>query len=139
MVRTFLVVLALAAGLFAMTQMASAASHNCGDYDYQEDAQDALDADPSDPDGLDGDGNGIACEDLPSRPDTGDDGDMDDDGDMVDDGDLDDDAEADDAALPATGQGPSSATGTRPTWVFGLAALGAVLLASALALRRREN
>ena len=126
MVRTFLIVLALAAGLIATAQLASAAGHNCPDYDYQEDAQEVLDADPSDPNDLDRDNDGIACEDLPSRPANGDgNGNGDDDG--------------DDTALPATGQGPSAATGTPATWVFGLAALGAVLLASALALRRREN
>lgn len=37
---------------------------NCSDFDTQEEAQDALQ--PGDPDGLDADGDGIACEDLPS-------------------------------------------------------------------------
>jgi hypothetical protein len=52
---------------------------NCGDFTFQEDAQDELNRDPSDPNGLDAhpgpaDGNdqaggdGIACEDLPHRP-----------------------------------------------------------------------
>ena len=123
MVRTFLIVLALAAGLVAMTQMASAQDiYNCDDFTYQEEAQAVYDADTSDPNGLDGDNDGIACEALPSQPANGD-----------------DDGGADDAALPSTGQGPSATTGTPATWVFGLAALGAVLLASALALRRREN
>src|SRR5690606_4852345 len=40
-------------------------SLNCSDFDTQEEAQAVLDADPSDPHGLDGDGDGIACEDLP--------------------------------------------------------------------------
>jgi hypothetical protein len=40
---------------------------NCSDFSFQEDAQAALDADPLDPNGLDGDNDGIACEDLPSR------------------------------------------------------------------------
>ena len=46
-----------------------------------------------------------------------------------------------DETLPSSGQGPgpSAPTGTPATWMIGLAALGAVLLASALALRRREN
>lgn len=124
MVRTFLIVLALAAGLVAMTQMASAQDvYNCDDFTYQEEAQAVYDADTSDPNGLDGDNDGIACEALPSQPANGDG----------------DGGGADDAALPSTGQGPSATTGTPATWVFGLAALGALLLASALALRRREN
>jgi hypothetical protein len=52
---------------------------NCGNFTFQEDAQDELNRDPSDPNGLDShpgaaDGNdqaggdGIACEDLPHRP-----------------------------------------------------------------------
>lgn len=42
-------------------------STNCGNYPFQEDAQAALDADPSDPNNLDGDNDGIACEDNPRR------------------------------------------------------------------------
>ena len=38
----------------------------CGAYATQEEAQAALEADPSDPAGLDPDGNGVACESLPS-------------------------------------------------------------------------
>ena len=52
---------------------------NCGNFTFQEDAQDELNRDPSDPNGLDAhpgpaDGNdqaggdGIACESLPQRP-----------------------------------------------------------------------
>lgn len=41
--------------------------YNCDDYTYQEEAQAVYDADPSDPNGLDGDNDGIACEDLPSQ------------------------------------------------------------------------
>ena len=40
---------------------------NCSDFQFQEDAQAVLDADPSDPNNLDGDNDGIACEDLPHR------------------------------------------------------------------------
>jgi hypothetical protein len=40
---------------------------DCVDFDHQEEAQAVLDADPSDPHLLDGDGDGIACEWLPSR------------------------------------------------------------------------
>lgn len=39
---------------------------NCDDFTTQEEAQAVLDADPSDPNVLDGDGNGVACESLPS-------------------------------------------------------------------------
>ena len=39
----------------------------CSKFTYQEDAQAALDSDPSDPAGLDEDGDGFACEDLPKR------------------------------------------------------------------------
>lgn len=38
---------------------------NCSDFDTQPEAQAHYDADPSDPDGLDRDGDGIACESLP--------------------------------------------------------------------------
>ena len=40
---------------------------SCADFTYQEEAQAALDADPRDPNGLDGDGDGVACDDLPRR------------------------------------------------------------------------
>jgi len=40
---------------------------NCSDFDYQEDAQEELARDADDPNQLDGDDDGIACEDLPSR------------------------------------------------------------------------
>jgi hypothetical protein len=39
---------------------------DCVDLATREEAQAVLDADPSDPDGLDGEGDGIACEGLPS-------------------------------------------------------------------------
>jgi hypothetical protein len=38
---------------------------DCADFATQEQAQAVLRRDPSDPNGLDGDGDGIACEDLP--------------------------------------------------------------------------
>ncbi len=38
---------------------------NCRDFSTQVEAQAYLDQDPSDPSGLDGDGDGIACETLP--------------------------------------------------------------------------
>lgn len=51
---------------------------DCADFATQAEAQAELDADPSDPHGLDGDGDGIACESLPGDDDDatqGDDGD----------------------------------------------------------------
>jgi hypothetical protein len=61
-----------------MVQVSGAQNLNCGDFQFQEDAQAVLDQDPSDPNGLDAhpgpaDGNdqaggdGIACEELPHR------------------------------------------------------------------------
>lgn len=41
--------------------------YNCRDFAYQEDAQAYLVKWPTDPSGLDGDNDGIACEDLPRR------------------------------------------------------------------------
>lgn len=41
---------------------------NCDDFDYQEQAQQEYDRDRSDPNQLDGDDDGIACEELPSMP-----------------------------------------------------------------------
>lgn len=52
--------------MFGTTQSVFAADDlNCSDFDTQAEAQAHLDADPSDPDGLDRDGDGIACENLP--------------------------------------------------------------------------
>jgi micrococcal nuclease len=39
--------------------------YNCGDFDTQEQAQYVLENTPDDPHGLDGDGDGVACESLP--------------------------------------------------------------------------
>jgi competence protein ComEC len=41
---------------------------DCADFATQEEAQAVLDANPSDPNYLDGEGDGIACESLPSAP-----------------------------------------------------------------------
>lgn len=41
---------------------------NCSDFATQEEAQAVLDANPSDPNYLDGEGDGVACESLPSAP-----------------------------------------------------------------------
>lgn len=67
---------AAAAALVAAGALTSpaAASHgydvDCGDFSYQQDAQAHLDDHPDDPDQLDTDGDGVACESLPSRPGT---------------------------------------------------------------------
>ncbi|WP_236788864.1 calcium-binding protein [Amycolatopsis sp. GM8] len=56
---------------FALAQggvhSAATADKDCGDFQYQEDAQAVLDADPSDPNRLDADNDGKACETLPHR------------------------------------------------------------------------
>ncbi|MGW5715542.1 excalibur calcium-binding domain-containing protein [Amycolatopsis sp. NPDC003865] len=54
----------------ASAQLATplAADLDCGDFQYQEDAQAVLDQDPSDPNHLDDDKDGIACESRPHRP-----------------------------------------------------------------------
>jgi len=39
--------------------------YDCGDFETQEQAQYVLENEPGDPHGLDGDGNGVACESLP--------------------------------------------------------------------------
>lgn len=52
--------------MFGTTQSVFAADDlNCSDFDTQPEAQAHLEDDPSDPDGLDRDGDGIACEHLP--------------------------------------------------------------------------
>lgn len=43
---------------------ASAGDLDCGDFSSWEEAQEALEDDYSDPNGLDGDGDGVACEAL---------------------------------------------------------------------------
>ncbi len=54
----------------ASAQLATslAADLDCGDFQYQEDAQAVLDQDKSDPNHLDDDKDGIACETRPHRP-----------------------------------------------------------------------
>lgn len=42
--------------------------YNCRNFTYQDDAQDYLRKWPTDPSNLDGDNDGIACEELPRRP-----------------------------------------------------------------------
>lgn len=50
----------------APAPFSSGADLDCSDFATQEDAQAVLNADPSDPNGLDSEGDGIACETLPS-------------------------------------------------------------------------
>ncbi|MEV6905388.1 excalibur calcium-binding domain-containing protein [Amycolatopsis sp. NPDC051071] len=52
---------------FALAEAPAAADLDCGDFQFQEDAQAVLDKDRSDPHGLDRDKDGIACETLPKR------------------------------------------------------------------------
>lgn len=69
--RRVTAVLALAVPAVGALAAPPAADHgvdvDCRNFTYQEDAQAHLEAHPGDPDGLDADGNGIACEALPSR------------------------------------------------------------------------
>jgi hypothetical protein len=59
-------VIALTAGMsILMLGTAVAADVNCDDFATQAEAQAVLAADPSDPNGLDRDGDGQACENLP--------------------------------------------------------------------------
>jgi uncharacterized surface anchored protein len=82
--------LSLALVLFGTTSAHAQNIYNCGDFEFQEDAQDVFDEDTSDPNRLDGDDDGVACEDLPSRANTSDDSTVD---------------ESDEAAeLPKTGR-----------------------------------
>ncbi|KFU81089.1 Excalibur calcium-binding domain-containing protein [Amycolatopsis lurida] len=52
---------------FALAEAPAVADLNCGDFQYQEDAQAELEKDRSDPHGLDRNKDGVACEDLPKR------------------------------------------------------------------------
>lgn len=133
--RQSMTITVLTVGLFMVLATGALAQDdlNCDDFEFQEDAQAELDQDPSDPHGLDGDDDGIPCEDLPSRgSDTSDDG--------ADDASGGEDA--DEGQMPAggvdAGAGGAAATDmvTIPA-VF--AAAGALLLGgvAAAVLRRR--
>ncbi|MGY6656930.1 excalibur calcium-binding domain-containing protein [Amycolatopsis sp. TRM77291] len=52
---------------FALAEAPAIADLDCGDFQYQEDAQAELEKDRSDPHGLDRNKDGVACEDLPKR------------------------------------------------------------------------
>lgn len=56
---------ALVAVLIVAMPASAQADLNCDDFETQPEAQAELDRDPSDPHGLDGDGDGVACESLP--------------------------------------------------------------------------
>ena len=62
--RLLLALLAISALALTLAAPALASGHNCDDYATQEEAQQAHENDPSL--GLDGDGDGVACESLPS-------------------------------------------------------------------------
>ncbi|WP_254545291.1 excalibur calcium-binding domain-containing protein [Halomarina pelagica] len=69
------VLLVVSAGGFAVGTLGAQTQSDdldCSDFETQGEAQEVLDDDPSDPNGLDGDGNGIACESLPGGDDTSD-------------------------------------------------------------------
>ena len=61
MVALFLIPVAFAAIVVGSTASAQDV-YNCGDFDSQAEAQAFFDLDPGDEHGLDGDGDGIACE-----------------------------------------------------------------------------
>ncbi len=71
--RSGLTVAVMASGSIMFLAPPAQANHglNCPDFEFQEDAQEFFDRDRSDPEGLDRDNDGIACENLPSRPDDG--------------------------------------------------------------------
>lgn len=104
--------------------------YNCDDFTYQEQAQAVYDADPSDPNGLDGDNDGIACEDLPSQGGTAPTA-------VPTSGSAPTAAatQAPGAGLPSTGSGPASGSGGDEWLVIGLAAMGLAVAASGAALR----
>ncbi|HYI61047.1 MAG TPA: excalibur calcium-binding domain-containing protein [Acidimicrobiales bacterium] len=132
-------VLALAALLAAFTLLSASPAGaqtdlNCEDFATQEEAQAELDSDPSDPHGLDGDNDGVACQDLPSNgggdgtPEPSDDGDV--------------EGDADDGPAPtggvATGGGGTAPNSETP-WIA-VAGLGALMLmAGGLTLRLRSR
>jgi LPXTG-motif cell wall-anchored protein len=118
---------AAAAGVLAALTLAGPAAGqapdlDCSDFASQEAAQRELDGNPSDPHGLDADGDGIACESLPSSGEAP----ADDDGD-------------DDGGQPAEGMLPETGIGTGP--VVAAAGAGSLILLGTglwmLARRRR--
>jgi LPXTG-motif cell wall-anchored protein len=69
--KTVLAILVGASALLAFAPSAYAQDEkNCDDFRFQAEAQAVLDADPRDPNNLDGDNDGLACENLPNGPPT---------------------------------------------------------------------
>jgi len=104
------------------TAAQAAGDRNCPSFDFQEDAQDFFDENSGSPDNnvdeLDADGDGVACQNLPSRE-SGDD-------------------EGDDAAAPSGGidTGLGGTAGERGLSVPGLVGLCLLALSGALAFAR---
>ncbi len=65
---TILGVMSFALTLLLGPSADAQADLDCSDFDTQPEAQAVLEQDPGDPNGLDGDNDGIACEDLPGGP-----------------------------------------------------------------------
>lgn len=103
---------------------AQAADRDCPSFEFQEDAQDFFDensgSSDSNVDRLDADGNGVACQSLPSRE-SGDDA-------------------GDDEAAPSGGidTGLGGTAGERGLSVLGLVGLGLLAVSGALAFGRRR-
>jgi hypothetical protein len=101
----------------------AAADRDCPDFDFQEDAQDYFDrnggSSTNDFDNLDGDGDGVACQNLPSR-----------------------NAPTGGADTGGGGTAPPPQAGSRPgpaPFVLGGAALGFLLALLGSSLRRRAT
>ena len=121
---------ALAAVAFA-TPLAAQGDLDCStDFDSQREAQAVLTADPSDPNNLDGDADGIACEDFFGgigvvRP-----------GSEV-------MVRAEDTTgsvtdLPATGNGPTSTVGVKPALALAAAATSLLAALAAVTIQGRR-
>lgn len=113
---------------------ASAQDLNCDDFDTQEEAQAEYDADPSDPHGLDRDGDGVACQNLPSG------GAVDTDTDTDEDATGDEDATEDAPSMPETGAGGTAdgavSSGLLVTAFGFIAAIALALAAQMVRIRR---
>jgi LPXTG-motif cell wall-anchored protein len=112
---------AVAVGLVAAAGLAGPAQAqdlDCADFATQEEAQAELERDRTDPHGLDRDGDGVACEALPSGgPVNGDDGDGDDGGGQ------------DQETLPETGVGTGPLVAASGAGALGLLGAGLWLVA----------
>jgi hypothetical protein len=64
LILSFGALVALLLACLALPGLAQAQDRNCDDFDTQEEAQEAFS--PGDPEGLDGNSDGVACENLPS-------------------------------------------------------------------------